>query len=43
MELLAQNFVPHGYCYVLDSARAYLSITITLVHFVRKRRDLPFN
>jgi PAS domain S-box-containing protein len=52
----ANDFMPHGYCYLWDKglvwthvlsdsliALAYLSIPVTLVYFIRKRRDVPFN
>ena len=52
----ADNFMPHGHCYLwkpelvqlhvisdLLIAAAYFSIPFTLLHFVRRRRDLPFN
>ena len=54
--LLAQGFMPHGYCYlwtpgllqlivVSDAliAIAYLTIPVTLIYLIRKRRDIPFN
>ncbi|MBU7586683.1 MAG: PAS domain-containing protein [Nostoc sp. TH1S01] len=54
--LAADQFIPHGHCYLWQSnliglhilsdsliAIAYYSIPFTLLYFVRKRRDLPFN
>ena len=55
-KLFAQDFMPHGVCYlwqpgiiwlhvISDSliAVSYFIIPLALVHFVRKRRDLPFH
>lgn len=52
----AQDFMPHGYCYLWNTPLvwlhvacdsliflSYLSIPFTLLYFIRRRRDLPFN
>lgn len=52
----ADNFMPHGHCYLWTPgllwlntisdfliAAAYFTIPVTLIYFIRARRDIPFN